>query len=254
MSFIDLDTLREMNKTAVEAAGAANKVKIIDLPKEPPGSYGVIDSSGALAVAIAKPFPREHRTVSFDDFIEAVSHYKEKGGFAPAVWYSPERIVAVLDDKADSRRLDKVTLPLDYTPGFRFFLNDAAGAWMPQKAFIRKLRVDLADCLTDSSSALLKAARVLSFNESQSGYGKVQLGSESLGRDIQEQVSLDQGEVPDQVTFSIRVFTDAGLKRRYLINCAVDVNPREGTFNIAPLPSQVQETLDEELQHVGERL
>jgi hypothetical protein len=252
LGLIDLDILRNLQETAVKAAGLES-VRIIQLPDEPPGTYGVVKQDGELEVRTVGARPRSHNVVSLDDFTEAVMHYKEKW-FEPAVWYSTAAIVAVLDDKPGSRRLDRITLPLKFTPPFAWFAEKAERDWLPQKAFIRKLRIDLGECLTDSSSALLASARIITFKSSEGGFGRVQQGQESLGRDIEEAVSVDQGPLPDAVTFNVRVFTDAGLTRAHSLGCALDVNAKEVTFNLAPTGDAIQTILDDELTFISNQL
>lgn len=247
MAFMELDVLEKIQETAVKAAGVVHQVAIVALPNEPQGVYGIVGKDGSLEVREVRSVAAQARRPQPGRF-----HRSRRALQGARGWRLRAHRLALVGQSR--RRTDRIELPLAFTPAFEWFFRKAAGEWLQQKLFIRKLRVELADCLTDSSAALLAAARILSFSESQSGYGKVQLGQESLGRDIQEQVQLDQGPVPEQVTFNVRVFTDACLTRRVQLSCAVDINAGEHTFNLAPRPEQLQQLLDNEVAFVGTKL
>ncbi len=253
MTDLFADTLREIQKTAIAAAGAKDKAQILTLP-EPDGRYAIVGHDGQVKRFTPDPPARSHTVGSLDDLIQATLHYACGDKQPGAVWYSENEIVTVIDDTAGSRRLDRVRLPLRKTPAFEFFAREAADRWFPQKAFVRFLRVDLAGCLTARSEVLLKAVRLISCTKSETGYGKAELGRESIGRDLDMQLKSDGVEIPETVTFNVRVFHDPCLTAKSELVCAVDCDPKSFEFNLCPSPEAVRDLVDEELSVIEGRL
>jgi hypothetical protein len=252
MSIFDKETLELIQTTAVRADGAKDKVQVVALPGDPTGRYLIAKPDGTFETTEPGSAPREHMLLSVEQVAPTAAHYKD--GYDPIVWYSPSGVTIVLDDSVDSRRLDVITCPLNKTPAFEFFSCKAEGTWFEQKAFVRKLRVALADCLTETSAELLRTVRVLSFASSTTGHGKIELGRESIGRDLEAELRSDAGEIPEKVSFNVRLFNDPVLTTRRQIVCGFDIEPREGKFNLCPLAGEIDRVLDEEMNSLATRL
>jgi hypothetical protein len=143
--------------------------------------------------------------------------------------------------------------PLVATQSYATLMGVGA-KWLSQKEFVRLLRITLADAATDSSRHLLKAARVISFSATSGGKALAEHGRQSLGRDIEEQVTSEVGDIPEEVEFSVRLFTDPGLTRRFPVRCAVDINAKDATFNLSPLAEQLDDALSQQLELIGDQL
>lgn len=240
----------QLFKTAVEgAAGAASKAHFTMIDGRP-REVAKVGADGSVTFLDAAPPDRRHVLASVAQVPTFVEFATEKLNGRPSVWYDASGVRVVVVDDAPSHRADFAAVDFDHDQTF-VRLSNLAGTWFPQKAFVRLLRVDLADAATESSLNLLKVSRVIGFSESTGSHGTVELGRQSLGKDIESQIRSEVGDFPDSVTLNVRIFDDPFLTRRFEITCAVDVNPREGTFNLAPLPGQLSEAVDEQVRLIG---
>src|SRR5574338_1001491 len=95
----DADALRLIQDTAVKAAGGASR--IVSLPGEPAGVYGVLKSDGTIEKRFATKKARTHYLLSIGEISSALEHYKALSVdrvMSPVVWYHEEMVRVVLDD------------------------------------------------------------------------------------------------------------------------------------------------------------
>lgn len=246
------EALNVLFKTAQQAAGAENQAMVIELPGVP-GKVAVVNASGVLTFHDKLPPKRAHALGSIAEVKGFVDFAKDQLEGTPSVWYDEDGIVVVVQDDADSQRIDTAKVAFEPTQTHEV-LREIGEKWFRQKDFVRLLRVTLADAATDSTRHLLAVSRVLGFSNSTAGHAKVEHGRQSLGRDIEDQVTSEVGDLPDEVTFSVRLFTDPVLSRRFPIRCAVDIDPAAATFNLAPLAEAFEDAVDEQLALLGEQL
>ena len=231
------------------AAGAKGKVELLDVPGDP-RHYMIVSADGTHTIAEKSPPPRVHSLDTIDAVIEYVTWAETNLTGDPTVWFDGETIRVILDDADDSQRINRVSCELAYTPTWKK-IDWLGEQWLAQKAFVRLLRITLADAATESSQQLLRVARVLAFSNSSAGHGKVEHGRQSLGLDIEEEVKSEAGEIPDEITLNVRIFDDPRTTRRFEIRLAVDINAREGTFNLCPVPGSVEEALEDQVNTIG---
>lgn len=246
------EALNVIQDSARLAAGAVNKVAVVTLPQEPK-KYAVVKADGTVEFRDVAPADRKHCLGEIGEVAGFVKFAEESLKGKPSVWYAPDGVIVVVADAPDSHRADRAVAPLIGTQTYATLL--AVGAkWLAQKDFVRLLRVTLADAATDSSQQLLKAARVISFSATSGGKALAEHGRQSLGRDIEEQVTSEVGDIPEEVEFNVRLFTDPGLTRRFPVRCAVDINAKDATFNLCPLAEQLDDALSQQLELIGEQL
>lgn len=242
------EVLENIQKTAVDAAGAVNKVQVIELPGEPDYVYGVVTPDGKLERRVAEPEPRDHRLVSL---AEAVLFATDKGTPEKSViWFDRDRVAIVLDDET---RRDRAALPLNYTPQMELLIKIEADAKKyDQQAFRRLLRIDLADCRPDD--VLLNWVSDMRFTNAGSVTGRLEHGRESMGKDLEVDALSDIGNCPEMINLSVRVFDDPSLMVKRQVRCAVEILPKEQAFRLVPLPLELDNAIELEMSDVGESL
>lgn len=243
-------TLERIQDTAVKAAGAANKVVVLDLPKEP-DKYAIVKPDGSLDIRDVAFPPRTHTLGRLDQVSEFVKDATERLSCKPVIWYSPEKIVVILDDVAGHRK-NRAELVLK--PTREVLTLEALAKGVDQKKLIRALRVPLFDALGDDGIALVKVLRVLDFNETRTGHGTIEHKRESMGRDIESEIRSAAGDIPESIVFKLRLIEDPALTRRFQVICALDVEVQEREFFVAPLGNQLSDAMDQQLKHIHELL
>jgi hypothetical protein len=258
MDGLQRDTLELLQLTAKQAAGAVNKCVIVErLPGERPGTYGVITADGELLVKRAEPPPRQSRLTSLgaiEDYLKLISEHELSK--QPAIYYNAELITILLDESDESRRDESCVIELERSPECAVVDGLAASEqWIDQRALIRLLRVKLAGCLGESGDELIRLLRTIEFGEASQGRGNLQHGKESLGREVEAEIRASAGELPEKIVLQLRVFSDPVLRDCLQpVWCALDIKPREGTFNLCPLPGELQLAEGRTLDVIGNLL
>lgn len=175
---------------------------------------------------------RTHVVNSLDSMLAAIARYCERG----TVWHCEGSVVAVTDD---GQRLDSITLPLVKSEQFTA-LAALKPEGLDQRAMIRLLRHDLANC-TDGT--LLPLVRKVEFKSGSTSRADIEKGRESLGRSVDAAVSISQ-DLPDQVTVHVPVYKTHGVNSRVSVVCSLDVNLQTERFVLTPLPGEIQEAID----------
>lgn len=185
--------------------------------------------------------PRQHKPATLDDVISLASRFTEapvEPGAMPVIWIGPERVVVVLDDCR--HRCETATLDLSHsTPWLRLSAIGAKlrGEPLEHKAFLRLLRIELAGCLAPID--LYDKVKRVTFENGQTVTANVSRNkAESMGRAINAAVS-GEGEIPEEVTLAVPVYSTPGETARYPVRCSVEVEPLSGTFALAPLPDEL---------------
>lgn len=247
------EALKTLEGWVREAAGAKGKVELVDVPGDKT-SFGIVRPDGSIEMRARLPQPRNVTLSTVESVADFYTHASENLDFDEAsIWFAKDEIVIVLDDGDREVRRNSAICTLETTEEWDSLLL-AGENWYPQKQFVRMLRNTFGPCATDSSRRLLQTARIIAFNQSVAGHGKVELGRESLGRDIEAEVRSEAGDIPEEITLNVRIFTDPYTTARHEIRCLVDVNAREGTFNLAPLEGDLNDALEVETVRIVDRL
>lgn len=252
---IQCDTLQQILQTAVEAAGSGGKVVTLDLPASERGErYVLIDKDGKHEFVTPNPPPRKHSLGNLEQVTEFVAYVKDTFDANPVVWHNDAGVAVIIDDSVGSQRRDRATLRYEKTPEFRLlekWAADKGSQAFTQKQLVLLLRVELSDVATESSSDLLAKAKAMSGITSSAARGKVDHGRESLGRDIEAEVSSEIGDIPEVVEFSVRLLTDPLRRVRYPIKCAVDIDPQTLNTRLIPRPADVRDALQSEADEIA---
>ncbi len=246
MDGLSIETLQQIQKTAVEASGAKGKVEILALPDEPKGTYGIVTASGTVDVAQAAPGPRKIVLNSVDQVPTFIGFAKSKLGGEPSIYYNESYVYVILDDGPESQRKDFACIKLQMTDEYKTVqgLKD----WnLDQKDFISLLRVRLADCTTPEVTQLINACKAIGFSSQTKESREVGHGRESMGFDIQDEVQSKAGEIPEEVVLDVRIFDDRELEQRHKITCIVEICAKAGTFKLTPKPADLRKEMQREM-------
>lgn len=251
----DTDSLRLIQETAVKAAGGGNR--IVSLPGEPPGVYGVLNEDGEIEKRVATRKPRSHRILSLGEIRGAIEHYaKLNEEIVPIVWYSPELIRVVLDDASGSPLLDSINLALKErkTEAWDLVQSGLTDISYSQKEFIKLLRNNLWDCIGEAGAMLIKQVRALDWSMGSNTQSTIDKSRSSYGTDIESEVRSKHGEFPDDVFLSVRLYDDPLLTMRRTIRCAFEADPVSRAFSLTPYAGEMEKALSDEMEHIGEIL
>ena len=187
---------------------------------------------GGSLVSVPIPAPsRAHVVGDVGTLIGLANRWASNG---PAVWIDECNAYLVIDD-AGGHRANTATMALKKTDVFKRLEGLAASpAWLDQKAFLRLLRVDLAETLPPG--ILLDRVRKLRFESGQVTTQEAARNRESMGRQITAAASGD-GEIPEQVALELSVF---GGTPELTVTCAVDIDPGRGLLQLMPLPDELE--------------
>lgn len=248
----DADSLRLIQDTAVKAKGG--DVRIVSLPGEPPGVYGVLNEDGEIERRMATRKPRSHRILSLGEIRGAIDHYaKLNEDIVPIVWYSPELIRVVLDDASGSPLLDSINLALEEreTEAWGIVQNHLADTDYGQKDFIKLLRNYLWDCIGEAGTTLIKQVRALDWSMGSNTQSTIDKSRSSYGTDIESEVRSKHGEFPDDLFLSVRLYDDPLLTVRRTIRCAFEADPVSRAFSLRPYAGETEKALSDEMEHIG---
>lgn len=245
------DTLDLIQKTAVNASGAKDKIVVLPYPNDPLQRSVLVSPDGTFTEVEPGPAPRKVTLLSVDQVLGFCESHRDNC----SVWISPSRVEIVIDDSKESRRLERAVVPLDRTIAnqtLQTFLDDETE--LDQKSFIRVLRLKLFDCLDKEGRDAITVLRTINFSNSTTGHGVVEKSRESLGREIEAEVRSDAGEIPDELLLNIRLYEDRALQRRFTIRCALEIDSRKATFSLCPLPGQLEDAVATQMQMISEML
>jgi hypothetical protein len=186
-----------------------------------------------------EPIPSpSHETVNAGDATRFIHEDSSWGvqTVSPVIWYDEQRIILVIDD--GTRRLNRVTFEPSPSDVFTILKKlRETPAFFPQRDFIRLLRVELAGTLDEG--ALLSRVRKLDFSVVAKNTGDVARNRESYGNSIASECK-GSSEIPESVTLSVPVYRSEGMRDRYPLRCAVELDTRGQSLQLLPLPDEIQ--------------
>lgn len=238
------EALKLIEETAVKAAGARDKLQIVHVPTEPGHIYYTVGPGGEKERRVTEPAPRCHELATVAEVLEFV---EKKGSDKSVIWYDRSGVTIVVDD---STRRDLASVSLEFTPQFVKLQELERYQPFKQKEFVRLLRVTLAGTLQDPR--LLDWVRAVKFTTQGNAAGQVRHGRESMGRDIDAQVTSEiTDDCPEEVTLFVRVFTDPILVATSQVVCAVEIDASAETFSLTPLPLQLHNAIEDQVERFG---
>ena len=251
MDGLSLETLELIQSTAVEAAGAEGKVKVIPAPELGDGKALIVNPVGHYDIR-DRESPRSHRFGTLESVADWVTYAKDALGQTPVVWVAADQIRIVPDDKVTKSAKDNLSYTLTPTPEYLLIQKLAKGEVLfDQKPFVRMLRTELWDCLDPvKRDAWIKMFRSLRSKTDIAGHSSTGTGRESLGMDILAQTSSDHGDLPDEIPLWVRLFQDPTLAARQQITTDLELTANTFKFSLSPRLPDLAEALENELSDI----
>ncbi|MCY2968290.1 MAG: hypothetical protein NT069_32450 [Planctomycetota bacterium] len=227
------EALELLLTTGQKADQVANRVAILPAPKhEPDHVYYVAtqraDGGVDLDLRESALKPRRSDVYNLAQIAPALAAIREYENLpdAPAiVWYCLEGITIELGRH-------RVELDLARTPAAVLLTN-------PIKLAPRDLRRALSTVLADSFGTNCEALRTalgkLKFNAGGSTSLETSRGRESMGKQFNLSVDSEEGKLPDQVTFELRVISDPALNAKYPMRFEVEPDAANATIELLPV-------------------
>lgn len=229
-----------------------NRAKIFEVPGD--GRSVLIEQDGKIIERPVPPPLRNHVVDSIADLIEAskkwgVNGDAETGGNSGTVWISEKQVRLVIDD-ADRR--EHVTCPL--TPAVVFATARGLDEPLRQADLVGLLRREFRDAI--GAAEMLAAVRKLRFKQRSEGHSALTHGGESLGRQIENEVTGMEGlEIPELLTLETNLFSNPGERdHRYKLTLDLEIDPANQLFLLRPLPDEVEHVIQAALNEIAVRL
>lgn len=199
--------------------------------------------------------PREHKAKTLDEIVALAKRFSDESAlpdndYSPVVWYNEDAVMLVIDD--GGHRLETATLDLVPSDVFGEMRRLAQSKpWYDQKSFVRLLKVDLIGTLPPG--ALLNVVARVKFENGTVTQGEVKKARESMSREVTAAASAE-GEVPDDVTFSVPVYKTMGERNPFPLRCTVEIDPMQARFRLMPFPDEVERVQQLAMASIAERL
>ncbi len=188
-------------------------------------------STGKVERFAKPPAPRTHRFVTIPDFVAAVQKY----GQAPSVYVQIDGAQCILVDADEGHR--QAVIHLDITPSDVFEELAALGQPMKQEQLVRLLRTKLSLCQWDKD--FKASVEIIRFVKNESGGGDLSAGRNSLGREVQAEVSGLKQPIPDKVTCTFLPYPEIDGIAPVSVDCNVIVDHVRAEFILQPQPHAV---------------
>lgn len=261
---VDITGLAEALKftasQAERAAGAEGKIEILPIPNDPHGEMLVVKPDGKYEMMSLTPVPRNHALGSTGEVQGYVERITEAGDDRePSVWFSQSAIVVLDDDSVESRRLDRATVKLEFTPQFKKLVEiggNVSKGQVPvnhrQREFIKLFTRDLCDCLpTDILLALVKSLRAIDFEVSGTTTSNIGRGKESMGASIKEEIRSSAGPIPEMLVFNVPVFTDRDVNTKFNLRFLVEIDIKQQCFTLEAFAGEIDNAVQSAVESVG---
>jgi hypothetical protein len=180
----------------------------------------------------------------FESLYEAVERFSDE---KPAsIWHDRAQVVALLDD--DDRR-ETVRLALRVSEQFRS-LEQLPGSF-DQRSLVLFLKRNLAGAV---DVGLIAIFRQIDFSKREEGGTTVKHGDESLGRSIHAAIA-NAADIPEYLTVRVPVYSNPGIVQFLVtIKLSVDIDVQRGTFELTPLPDELENAVRYTQEQLGELL
>jgi hypothetical protein len=176
------------------------------------------------------PPARNHTVFDLDSL--ATNLTKENS----SVWHSGNQVVAILDDRDESHRDDRVTWPIKVSAKYTALTSQAATP-RAHADFVRWIVQNLRDEFDASAPGLLGTIRSLNFKSVDAADGSIQQGRESMGREIQNEIT-GASDLPETIIIKVKRWADMDYFAE--IECLLVLDVQDRKLSLRPLADQLE--------------
>lgn len=219
------EALELIQETALDAkaAGVAPGVELRNAT--------LLETAEGLVKQPHDPPARQHKVRNLDTLSTLV-----EGRADASVWHADNTVIAILADKDDGHRDDRVTWSLSASAKFQCLTRDAATA-RSHADFVKFLVQNLRDEFDAAAPGLLGTIRSLKFLTADQQTGNIQQGRESVGRSIDAEVTGAK-DLPETVLIKVRRW--ASLEYLASVECLLVLDTTNRTLALKPLADQLE--------------
>jgi len=234
------DGVREIERVVTK--GLVVEPKIIPIPGEKPGTYGIVTPGAAdrehkIDFRVTGPIWHNERLDNPRQLIEFIKSMeaREVKAAAGAVYIGQTSITYVYD--FEDRR-HRATCPLIVSQPWQWLTSPKV---LTQKDAVRDLRITFDGCLPRDSS-LVVALRNVKWTDDGKVEGTVIRGKEALGASITREI---QGinDFPEEFTVTVKVYEN--VLQDTQIRVALEILPDAKKFEFIAFPNQLHDGLAE---------
>jgi hypothetical protein len=248
------DAIGRITSLAKQADGASNKVHVLEVPGEPRKRW-IVDPTGKRE-EVTLPPPTLKSTLLSVDQLDGYLSAAKAAKFNPSVWFNAKGVEVVLDDGPDNDRRHRAAIKFEVTREFAFLssLVDKESPFDP-KRLIRILKTTFLDAIgPDVREPLIDALSELRATTNSETRMSSARGRESIGTEVDSQITSDITRIPEQLILEIRPFQDRGLVGRYPVRVAIEVDPERVTFELIPARNDLDKATESALDAFEEVL
>lgn len=195
----------------------------------------LLNHNGALIEQKEGVPARQHKASDIDSFAAIIGDFGEKDN--STVWHLDNAVIGVLDARDESYRDDRVTWTLTASEKF-LALTRQAPTPRTHPDFVRFLVQTLRDELDAAAPGLLGTLRNLKFRTEDEQAGEVKQGRESMGRQIEAEVT-GATDLPETVLIKVRRW--ASLEYVATVECLLVLDVKERKLSLRPLADQLEQ-------------
>jgi hypothetical protein len=234
--------LKEAIQHVESLAQRAASARVVNIPGD--GKTAFVEQNGSLARIPVTPPLRQHTVASVADLVKSAERWEHEE-WGNVVWISCDKLVLVIDD---SDRRETVTMPLVESYVFSRIKALAKNPVVDQAALVRLLRVDLRGVV--NATALLTAVRKLKFRQAESGHADIQHGNESMGRQIEAEVT-GADAIPDSLVVETNLYSNPGLdEQKFTIGLDLEIDVKNQRFLLRPVPDEIEKVTAAQLASI----
>lgn len=186
---------------------------------------------------------RRYNLETLQGVAEAAKVAKEKFGGDPVIFVDRNEVVLSFQENAASLHLASGVYKHRLSPEWKCLLGLKQQPTMGVEGVRKWLRIDMRAGATDSSKALERSLQSLSAKTEQRTRSMREGGKESLGRDIDAEVTSANGEIPNACAFHVRPFLDPDVSAGDAVEVFVDVEPRNLDVTLVAQEADMEEVL-----------
>lgn len=256
------DTLKLLNETAATAAGVASQFQIVRPAGLPADQFLIAKRKWTYADGITTESvetdlqtittPRNsalYSVASIPDAVAGINRDTTNDPETQFLWIDRHGINFEIDHRA------AISLRFRRSAEAKRVRMLREGKRLPPKELRKFLRHLGRDTWGANCAALFDAASSVKFEQTTRTRAAAAAGRESMGRDLDAAVALEEGaRIPETITLHIRLIDDPAVVDRFPVELTVDVDFDNGAFELCLLGDAFTDATDRLVGAIVERL